>query len=43
MGATKTMRPEALLGLDFSHGNQAFILGRVSSYGKTIQQGCTVI
>ena len=39
MKTTKDMKPEVLLGLDFICGNLDFILGGVSSYGKTVQQG----
>lgn len=35
MGTTKEMRLEVLLGI--------FILGGVSSHGKTVQQGCAII
>lgn len=43
MGTTKEMRSEVLLGLDVIHGSSDFILGGVSSDGKTAQQGHAMI
>ena len=43
MKTTKDMKTEVLLGLDFICGNLDFILGGVSNYGKTVQQGHAMI